>query len=105
VEHALEQEDHDRQHDERDDDGDDPGHRGLLSATMAALAPMPGSADRMMSNCALIALTAGSSGFRCSFSTISSAPASVASPVEMLRRRVRTSISAAASTTTTTTAS
>ena len=61
---------------------DDPpeGHRGLLSATTAALAPMPGSADRMMSNWALIAFTAGSSGRRCSDSTVSSASASVARP-------------------------
>ena len=37
----------------------------------------------MMSNCALIALTAGSSGRRCSASTPCSAPASVARPVEI----------------------
>ena len=38
---------------------------GLLSATIAALLAMPGSAPRMMSNCALMALTEPSSGRRC----------------------------------------
>ena len=46
-------------HDEQHDVADPPErHRGLLSATIAALRAMPGSAPRMTSNCALIALTA-----------------------------------------------
>ena len=69
-------------------------HRGLLSATIAALRAIPGSALRMMSNWALIALTAGSSGRRCSVSTPSSAPASVARPAEMRARPRETTISA-----------
>ena len=51
---------------------------GLLSATTAAFAAIPGIAPTMTSNWALIAWTAGSSGRRCSDSTVSSAPASVA---------------------------
>src|SRR6185436_12193069 len=99
--------DHDRHDDDQQDDVADPpdGHEGLLSATMAAFAAMPGSAPRIVSNWALIALTDGSSVRRCSDSTISSAPASVASVSEVECRRRRTSISAAASTATTTTAS
>ena len=55
---------------EQDDVADPPeGHRGLRSATIAALRAIPGSAPRMMSNCALIAVTAPSSGRRCSAST------------------------------------
>ena len=47
---------------------------------------MPGSAPRMMSNCALIAVTAPSSGRRCSASTPCRAEASVASPAEIRRQ-------------------
>src|SRR4051794_22224064 len=106
-EDAVEQE-HDHRHDdEQEHQVEDPpeGHDGLRSATIAALAPMPGSAERITSNWALIACTAGSSGRRCSDSTPSSAPASAARPSEAFFRPRRTSISAAASTATTTTAS
>src|SRR5712692_11073156 len=107
VEHSAEQVHDDRQdHREQDDVSDPPeGHRGLLSATIAALPAIPGSAPRMMSNCPLIALTAPSSGRRCSDSTPCSADASVASPSEILARPLRTSISAMASTSTTPNAS
>ena len=86
VEHAAQQVHDDRQDDEQQDDVSDPpeGHRGLLSATTAALLAIPGSAPRMTSNWALIALTAGSSGRRCSASTPSSAVPSVARPSEIL---------------------
>ena len=61
-------------HHEQDDRADPPErHCGLLSATIAALRAMPGSAPRMMSNWALIALTEPSSGRRCCASTPSSA--------------------------------
>ena len=48
----------------------------------------------MISNWALIAVTAGSSGRRCSDSTPSSAPPSVARFLEIDSRRSRTTISA-----------
>ena len=44
---------------------------------------MPGRAERITSNWALIAFTAGSSGRRCSASTPSSAPERVARPSEI----------------------
>ena len=44
---------------------------------------MPGIAPTITSNCALIAWTAGSSGRRCSDSTVSSAAASVARSLEV----------------------
>src|SRR3989337_410787 len=94
---------HDREQDEVSDPPED--HRGRLSATIAAFVAIPGSAPRMMSNCALIALTAPSSGRRCSASTPCSAVASVASPSEILVSPLRTSISATASTSTTPAAS
>src|SRR4051794_17599746 len=58
AENAAEQDHHDRRDDEQQHEVADPPerHRGLLSATTAALLAMPGSALRMMSNCALIAL-------------------------------------------------
>src|SRR4051794_27073079 len=107
AEHAVEQVDHDRQDDREEHDVADPPerHDGLLWATIAALAAMPGSAPRIVSNCALIAVTAGSSGRRCSASTLSSAPLSVARSSEISCRPWRTRISATASTATTTTAS
>src|SRR5664279_945617 len=107
VQHRAEQIHDDRKdHCEQDDVSDPPeDHFGLLSATIAAFLAIPGSAPRMMSNCALIALTAPSSGRRCCDSTPSSADASVASPSEILVRPRRTSISAAASTSTTPAAS
>src|SRR5712691_562676 len=107
VQHTAEQVHDDRQdHREQDDVSDPPeDHRGLLSATIAALPAIPGNAPRMVSNCPLIALTAPSSGRRCSDSTPSSAVASVASPAEILVRPLRTSISATASTSTTPAAS
>src|SRR4029077_3262357 len=107
VEHAAEQVDDDRHDDDEQDDVSDPpeDHRGLLSATTAALRAIPGSAPRITSNCPLIAVTAPSSGRRCSDSTPCNAPASAASPPEIDSRRLRTMISAAASTATTTTAS
>src|SRR6478609_629349 len=98
--------DHGQEHDEEHDVADPPeDHPGLRSATIAALRAMPGRAPRMTSNWALIAVTAPSSGRRCSDSTVSSAPASVARPIEMLVSRPQTTISATASTATTTTAS
>src|SRR3990172_2276019 len=107
VQHAAEQVHDDRKHHREQDEVSDPpeDHRGLLSATIAALLAIPGSAPRMMSNCSLIALTAPSSGRRCSDSTPCSADASVASPSEILVRPLRTSISATASTSTTPAAS
>ena len=50
--------DDDREDDDEEHDVADPPerHRGLRSATMAALRAMPGSAPRMTSNCALIAV-------------------------------------------------
>ena len=54
---------------------------------------IPGSAPRMMSNCALIAVTAPSSGRRCSDSTLCNADDSVASPSEVRLRLLRTRIS------------
>src|SRR6187455_2321789 len=100
VEDAAKQIDDDRKDDREQDDVPDPpeGHRGLLSATIAALRAIPGSAPRMTSNCALIAVTAPSSGRRCSDSTPCSAAASDASPAEMFIRPLRTRISATAST-------
>ncbi len=62
------------------------------------------SAPVMISNCALIASTAGPSGARCSASTPSSAPDRVARPEEIESSRRRISISASARTATTTTA-
>src|SRR3990172_9405924 len=107
VQHTAEQVHDDRKHDREQDDVSDPpeDHFGLLSATIAALPAIPGSAPRMMSNCALIALTAPSSGRRCCDSTPCSAVASVARPSEILVRPLRTSISATASTSTTPAAS
>src|SRR5918994_4169713 len=94
VQYAGEQDDHHHEDDEQDDVADPPEcHRGLLSATIAALRPIPGSAPRMTSNCWLIALTAGSSGRRCSASTVSSAEPSMARPSEIRSRPRRTSIS------------
>ena len=93
VQHAAEQVDDDGKHDDEQDDVPDPpeGHRGLRSATIGGLAAIPGSAPRMTSNWALIALTAPSSGRRCSDSTPCSAEPSVASPCgdpdEALRAR------------------
>src|SRR4029453_19488392 len=62
LQDAVEQvDDHRQDHREQHNVADPPeGHCGLLSATIAALEAMPGSAPRMMSNWALIALTAGS---------------------------------------------
>ena len=82
---AVQQVHDDRQQDDQQDRVSDPleRHCGLLSATIAAFAAIPGIAPRITSNCALIALTAGSSGRRCSDSTPSSAPASVASFFEV----------------------
>src|SRR6476646_5117633 len=99
-EHAVQQVDDDGEdHDEQRERADPPErHCGLLSATIAALRAMPGRAPRMTSNWALIALTAPASGRRCSDSTVSSAPASVARPIEMLVSRPQTTISATAST-------
>src|SRR3990170_6850701 len=107
IQHGAEQVHDDRKDDREQDDVSDPpeDHRGLLSATTAALPAIPGSAPRMMSNCPLIALTAPSSGRRCWDSTPWSADASVASPSEILVRPLRTSISATASTSTTPAAS
>src|SRR5215207_7555063 len=104
AEHAVQQIHDDQEHGEERDVPDPPkGHRCLRSATIAAFPAIPGSAPRMISNCALIALTAGSSGRRCSASTVCSADDRVANPWEILSRRLRTMISAAASTRTTTT--
>src|ERR1039457_3930073 len=102
LQHATQQvHDHRHDHDEQHDVTEPPeDHRGLLSATIAALRAIPGSAPRMVSNCALIALTAPSSGRRWSDSTACNADASVARPAETLVRRLRTSISATASTAT-----
>src|SRR6202044_664628 len=88
IEHAAEQvDDHWENHQQQDGVSDPPeDHRGLLSATIAALLAIPGRAPRMMSNCALIALTAPSSGRRCSDSTPCRAVDSVASPSEMVAR-------------------
>src|SRR3954454_8680549 len=106
-EHAGQEPHDDRQHDEEQHEVADPPerHRGLRSATIAALRAIPGSALRITSNWALMALTAGSSGRRCSASTDVNAEPSVASPLEIDCRRRRTSISATASTAITTTAS
>src|ERR1700759_5874048 len=107
VEHTS-QEVHDgRQDDQQHDRYSDPleDHRGLLSATTAAFLAIPGRAPVITSNWALIALTAGSSGRRCSASTPSRAPASVASPREASSRSTRILVSAPASTITTTSAS
>src|SRR5262249_20530605 len=103
AEDPHQQVEHDRQHEHEECDIGDPpeGHRGLLSATIAAFRPIPGSAPRMMSNWALIALTDGSSGRRCSASTISSAPPSVASPSAIASSRSFTAYRPAASTRTT----
>src|SRR5204863_9163952 len=107
AQHAVQEVDHHRQdHDEEYYVPDPPeGQRGLLSATIDALRAIPGRAPRITSNCALIALTAGPSGRRCSDSTPWSAPSSAASPSEILARPRRISISASASTAMTTTAS
>src|SRR5687767_14646108 len=60
AEHAAEQVDDDREHDDQQGHVADPPerHRGLLSATIAALLAIPGSAPRMTSNWPLIAVTA-----------------------------------------------
>src|SRR5262249_53900121 len=107
LEHAAEQDGDDRRDDEDQDHVADPveRHRGRLSATSAAFFAMPGSALRMMSNCALIALTAGSSGRRCSSSTVDNATARAARFADVVASRLRTSMSATATTATTTMAS
>ena len=106
VADALEQDDHDGEYDEEQHKVPDPPerHRGLRSATMAALRAISGSAPRITSNWWLIALTAPSSGRRCSASTPSSAVPSVPSPREIAISRRRISISASARTATTTAA-
>src|SRR3954452_1541703 len=106
-EHAVQEIDDDGEDDDQQGERPDPpeNHRGLRSATTAALRAMPGRAPRMISNWALIAVTAPSSGRRCSSSTPSSAVASVASPMDTRASRCRTTISAPASTTITTIAS
>src|SRR5215207_4033126 len=107
VEHALQQiHDHGQDHCKQEYVADPPeGHRGLLSATTAALAAIPGIAPTMTSNWALIALTAGSSGRRCSDSTVSRASASVVRPLDVDSRRARMRIRATATTATATIAS
>src|SRR6201999_4218647 len=101
-EHPAQQVDDHREQDDQQDHVTDPleGHDGLLSATIAALAAMPGRAPVMIANCALIASTAGLSGARWPDSTPSSASASVASVVEVKARLARVSRGPPAGTTT-----
>src|SRR3954468_13309982 len=106
-EHAVQEIHDDGEDDDQQGERADPpeNHRGLLSATTAALRAIPGRAPRMISNWALIAVTAPSSGRRCSSSTPSSASASVARPAAIRSRPFLTAIRATARTPTTTRAS